>query len=294
MEEVMLPRVHHDFLLWGTSNRAAKTKYNTNLSRLLPKQIYSPCIVDWNVLNNLGCAKEIKKILEIKVYEMGGEEEIFNVTNDELMTKKLIKFRLGHRGHTLTLLEFAHRLGLYHSAEISEEGFEVYFQGGLRNDENFNARDYWLSISSEEELHLSKSLTSNIKSHVLKWLKRKGVESQRESMICCGQFITMIARRMSLLTDEMLYGLIDPLYCRELDTTTLKELIDSNERLIVEDPALGVPRVAMPRPSRPTMQSYNFDKYAGVFEFMVGQYGVPLRGVYTPPGYEEQQQQDQE
>ncbi|GKE20814.1 hypothetical protein Tco_1432326 [Tanacetum coccineum] len=275
MEEVMLPRVHHDFLLWGTSNRAAKTKYNTNLSRLLPKQIYSPCIVDWNVLSNLGCAKEIKKILEIKVYEMGGEEEIFNVTNDELMTKKLIKFRLGHRGHTLTLLEFAHRLGLYHSAEISKEGFEVYFQGGLRNDENFNARDYWLSISSEEELHLSKSLTSNIRSHVLK-------------------FITMIARRMSLLTDEMLYGLIDPLYCRELDTTTLKELIDSNGRLIVEDPALGVPRVAMPRPSRPTMQSYNFDKYAGVFEFMVGQYGVPLRGVYTPPGYEEQQQQDQE
>ncbi|GKF13891.1 hypothetical protein Tco_0055353, partial [Tanacetum coccineum] len=46
MEETMLPRVHHEFLHWGNSNRAAKTKYNTNLARLLPKQIYALCIVD--------------------------------------------------------------------------------------------------------------------------------------------------------------------------------------------------------------------------------------------------------
>nr|GEV99126.1 hypothetical protein [Tanacetum cinerariifolium]GEW02495.1 hypothetical protein [Tanacetum cinerariifolium] len=43
-----------------------KTTYNTNLARLLPKQIYSPCIVDWNVLNTLGCAKAIEEMLEIK------------------------------------------------------------------------------------------------------------------------------------------------------------------------------------------------------------------------------------
>ncbi|GJY51943.1 hypothetical protein Tco_0442790 [Tanacetum coccineum] len=145
----------------------------------------------------------IEAMLEIKVYKMGGEEEIFSfeawrrafninepiyielchelyatydfdevVTDDELMTKKLIKFRLGGRRHTLTLIEFARRLGLYHSAEISNEGFEVYFQGGLRSDENFNARDYWLSISSEEELHLSRSLASNIRSPVLKVLHK--------------------------------------------------------------------------------------------------------------------------
>ncbi|GJZ86439.1 hypothetical protein Tco_0658049 [Tanacetum coccineum] len=52
VEEAMFPRVHHEFLLWGTSNRSAKTKYNTNLAQLLPKHIYS-------------------------VYEMGGQEEIF-------------------------------------------------------------------------------------------------------------------------------------------------------------------------------------------------------------------------
>ncbi|GJT27278.1 agenet domain-containing protein [Tanacetum coccineum] len=37
MEEAMLLRIHHEFLLWGMSNRAAKTRFNTNLARLLPK-----------------------------------------------------------------------------------------------------------------------------------------------------------------------------------------------------------------------------------------------------------------
>ncbi|GKG40257.1 hypothetical protein Tco_0467034 [Tanacetum coccineum] len=40
------------------------------------------------------------------------------VTNEELITKKLINFRLGARRHSLTMLEYAHRLGLYNSAEI--------------------------------------------------------------------------------------------------------------------------------------------------------------------------------
>ncbi|GJY32470.1 putative ribonuclease H-like domain-containing protein [Tanacetum coccineum] len=288
----------------GTSNRDAKTKYNTNLSRLLPKQIYLSCIVDWGVLNNMGCTKEIEAILEIKVYEIGGEEEIFNseawrrafdinepiyielchefyatynfdkdVTDDELMTKKLIKFRLEGRGHTLTLLEFACRLGLYHSAEISDGGFEVYFQGGLHSDENFNARGYWLSISSEEELHLSTS-----------GLRERELEA-RESMICCGQFITWMAKRMNLLTDEVLDGLSALTYCRALDATTLRELIRSNGRLIAEDPAPGSVGEDVPHKKR----------YAGVFEFMVGHYGVPLQGVYAPPVYDEEpQQQDQE
>ncbi|GKA56848.1 hypothetical protein Tco_0755920 [Tanacetum coccineum] len=193
------------------------------------------------------------------------EDEV--VIDDELMTKKLIKFRLGGRGHTLTLLEFARRLGLYHSAEISDGGFEVYFQGGLRSDENFNAREYRLSISSEEELHLSRSLASTIRSPILRhqngyanvawliarWLNRKGVGSQRDSMICCGHFITRIAIRIGLLTDEVLSGLSAQNFSRSLDAITLKEMIGSNARLIVEDPAPGVLRVAMPRCLRPNI-----------------------------------------
>ncbi|GJV33024.1 hypothetical protein Tco_1393424 [Tanacetum coccineum] len=70
-----------------------------------------------------------------------------------------------------------------------------------------------------------------------KWLKRKGVRSQIDNMICCGQFIMGIAKRMGLLTDEVLNTLSAPTYCRALDATTLRELIDSNGRLIAEDPA---------------------------------------------------------
>nr|GEW55842.1 hypothetical protein [Tanacetum cinerariifolium] len=59
--------------------------------------------------------------------------------DDKLKPKKIIKFRLEGRAHSLTLLEFSHRLGLYHAEELDEEGFDVYFQGGLHSDEHFNA-----------------------------------------------------------------------------------------------------------------------------------------------------------
>nr|GEU39261.1 hypothetical protein [Tanacetum cinerariifolium] len=39
-------------------------------------------------------------------------------------------------------------------------------------------------------------------------------------------------------------------YCKDLDTTTLRGLIDSESRLIFEDPQHGVPRVGIPRPPR--------------------------------------------
>ncbi|GKE02353.1 hypothetical protein Tco_1390336 [Tanacetum coccineum] len=58
-------------------------------------------------------------------------------------------------------------------------------------------------------------------------------------MICCGQFITRIAKRMGLLTDEVLNSLSAMIYCRALDAITLKELIGHDGRLIVEDQAPG-------------------------------------------------------
>ncbi|GJW30578.1 hypothetical protein Tco_0047453 [Tanacetum coccineum] len=226
---------------------------------------------------------------------------------DKLRTKKIIKFRLCGRAFSWTLLEFAKRLGLYNSEEIEEEGFDVYFQGGLRSDEHFNAQEYWLSISREENLSLSRSHASTIRNPVLRvlykmityglcqrttrydkmqkndlwllsmfearhqngyanvawliarWMKRKGAGSQKESTICCGQFITKIAKRKNLLFEE--------------------------GRLIPEAPEPGVPRVSIPRPPRASMQ----DLYAGVFEQMNGVYSVPLQGAYNPPGYDQQQ-----
>ncbi|GJT69356.1 hypothetical protein Tco_1028642, partial [Tanacetum coccineum] len=67
--------------------------------------------------------------------------------DDELQSNKIIRLRLGGRTHSLNLLEFARRLGLYQVVELEDDGFNVYFEGGLRSDDNFNATDYWLSIN---------------------------------------------------------------------------------------------------------------------------------------------------
>ncbi|GJX76241.1 hypothetical protein Tco_0323052 [Tanacetum coccineum] len=109
-----------------------------------------------SVLNGMGCGDVIEEMLEIKVYEMRGEDEILTskawrrafdisdhtelchefyatyefdeeVTDKELMSNKLIKFRLCGCAHSLTILEFAYRLGLYTSDEIQDDGFETYF-----------------------------------------------------------------------------------------------------------------------------------------------------------------------
>ncbi|GJS42381.1 putative reverse transcriptase, RNA-dependent DNA polymerase [Tanacetum coccineum] len=123
--------------------------------------------------------------------------------DDELQTKKIIKFRLGGRAHNLTLLEFARRLGLYHADELEEDGINGYFEGGLRSDEHFNAHEYWKS---------------------------------------------------RVLTDDVIRSLSALIYYRDLDTTLLRDLIDSEGRLIPEDPQPGVPRVGIPRPPRASMQ----------------------------------------
>ncbi|GJT62340.1 hypothetical protein Tco_1005873 [Tanacetum coccineum] len=157
VEEVLLPQIHHEFLLWEGCHRDAKSRYNTRLAQLLPRDIYSPCIVNWNVLNRMSYDGEIDDMLGI-------------------------------------------RLGLYQAVELEEEGFNVYFKGGLRSDEHFNAQDYWV------------------------------------------------------LTKDMVMSLSAPIYCRDLDITTLRDLIDYDGKLILEDPQQGVPRVGIPRPPRASMQ----------------------------------------
>ncbi|GJY87992.1 reverse transcriptase domain-containing protein [Tanacetum coccineum] len=232
----------------GSSRPKRSRQYETVEKAMLLHPIYSPCIVDWRVLNKMGCVEEIENMLEIKVYEAGSQEEIFK--------------------------------------EINEEGFDVYFQGGLRSDDNFNARDYWLSIGLDEELNLSRSLALTIRSPILRVLQKMITYGLCQRTTGYDKLIMKIAKKMRLLTGEVLNSFSAPTYCRALDTTTLRELIDSEGRLIPEDPALGVPRVAIPRGPRPSMQSYELDMYAGVFEHMAGVYDVPLHGAYNPPADE--------
>ncbi|GKB89830.1 hypothetical protein Tco_0962102 [Tanacetum coccineum] len=201
VEEALMGRVLHEFLLWGNCNMTLKNRYNTNLAGNLSKQIYSPFIVDWNVLNTLGCGNAIEDMLEVRVNEMGSDEVLFTseawkhafdinepiytelcyefyatfkfdeaVTDDELMTKKAIKFRLCGKSYAMSILDFTKRLGLYTGAEIQEYGFETYFIGGLRNDDDFSVDQYWLNISSEETLTLSRSSVKTIRKHVLRVL----------------------------------------------------------------------------------------------------------------------------
>ncbi|GJU91641.1 hypothetical protein Tco_1304064 [Tanacetum coccineum] len=390
VEEALLLDVHHEFLEWRDCSREAKSRYNSRLATLLPKLIYSPQIMDWQLLHKIGCGDEIDQMLKISLKEAQSEEDIFfsivwvrafNVrepiypelcrefyaiykfdevcAGDELQTKKIISFRLGGKAHNLTLLEFARRLGLYHADELEEDDFDFYFQGGLISDENFNAREYWERISIDIDLHLSRSSITFVRFPILKvlhkittyglcqrttgyekiqkndlwllsmfedrhqngyanvawviakWMKRKGAGSQKDSQICCGQFITKIAKKSRVLTDETIHSLSTPVYCRDLDRTTLRELIDSEDRLIPDIPVDDVQRVAAqraPRVQRASMQdlyermgsmeirqeaiermeyrqSYHWDRYQGVFEHMAGVYNVSLQGAYNLPGY---------
>nr|GFC94823.1 hypothetical protein [Tanacetum cinerariifolium] len=62
-----------------------------------------------------------------------------------------------------------------------------------------------------------------------------------------------LARKAMVLGDEVLRSLSAPIYYRDLDTTTLRELIDSEDSLIPEAPQSNVLRVAIPRPQRASM-----------------------------------------
>nr|GEW11280.1 hypothetical protein [Tanacetum cinerariifolium] len=226
VEEVLLLQVHHEFLEWEGCNRDAKSR--------------------------VGHGKEIDGFLRINFCEAG--------TNEEKIT--FVAWIRPFNINKSIYSELCHKF--YSTYEFNEEGFDVHFQGGLLSDEHFNAHEYWLSINLDENLILSRSHASTIRNPVLRvlhkmityglcqrttgWIKRKGVGTQRESLICCRQFTIKLARKARVLSYEVLRSLSALIYCRDLDTTTtLRELIDSKGRLILEAPELDVPRVAIPR-----------------------------------------------
>ncbi|GJT84124.1 hypothetical protein Tco_1058466 [Tanacetum coccineum] len=140
--------------------------------------------------------------------------------------------------------------------------------------EKIQRNDLWL-LSMFEDRYQNRY--ANVAWVITKWMKRKGAGSQKDSQICCGQFISKIARKSRVLTKEIIRSLTTPIYCRDLDMTTLRELIESKDRLIPDIPVDDVPRVAVQRAPR------------GVFEHMAGVYNVPLQGAYNPPGYAQPQ-----
>ncbi|GJT00164.1 hypothetical protein Tco_0821333, partial [Tanacetum coccineum] len=230
-----------------------------------------------DVLNRMGYNGEIDDMLRIRLCEAESNEEIFTYVawirafninepiyvelchefystyefdevcaHDELQTKKIIKFRLGGCSDNLTLLEFTHRLGLYHADELEEDGFNR-----TTGYDKIQKNDLWI-LSMFDARHQNRY--ANVAWLIARWIKRKGASTQKESQICCGQFISKIARKSMVLTDDVVRSLRAPIYCRDLDTTPLRVLIDSEGRLIPEDLQPGVPRVGIPRPPRASMQ----------------------------------------
>ncbi|GJX31090.1 reverse transcriptase domain-containing protein [Tanacetum coccineum] len=102
------------------------------------------------MLNNMGCSEEIEAMLEIKLYKMGGKEEIFS---SEAWRRA---FDINERIYTM----------------LCHEIYSAYDFDEIARIENFNAREYWLSISNEEELHFSRSLASSIRSPILRLLQK--------------------------------------------------------------------------------------------------------------------------
>nr|GEY76262.1 hypothetical protein [Tanacetum cinerariifolium] len=227
MEEAMLPCVYHDFLLWGTSNRAAKSRYNTNLSHLLPKHIYAP----------------------IKVYEMGGKKEIFS-------------FEAWRRVFDInepTYTELCHEF--YSTYEFDEVIMKIAKKMGLLTDEVLNSLSAPTYCRALDATTLREPIDSNGKLIVedpAPGMKRKGAGTQKESQICCGQFISKLARKCRELTEDVVRSLSAPICCRDLDTTTLRDLIDSDGKLIPDDPQLGMPKEAYNPPGYAQPQ---YDQY---------------------------------
>ncbi|GKD92874.1 hypothetical protein Tco_1372711 [Tanacetum coccineum] len=103
VERVLLPRVHHEFLEW------------------------EGCIKD-DILHKMGCDGEIDDMLRIKLCKAGSNEEIFT------SVAWIRAFNISEPIYS--------ELGLYHAEEPDEEGFDLYFQGGLRSEEHFNVEEY--------------------------------------------------------------------------------------------------------------------------------------------------------
>ncbi|GJY56025.1 hypothetical protein Tco_0455140 [Tanacetum coccineum] len=234
----MLPRVHYLFLLWERCNQAAKSRYNTRIAQFLPRHIYSPCVVDWKVLNQMGCGEVIDEMLTIKLCVVGTDDEIFT---SEVWTRA-----------------FNIEEPIY--SELCHE-----FDSTYEFDE----------FCADDELRTKRIIKFRLCGRAFSWTLQEFAK-------------------------------------RALDTTTLKELIDSKGRLIPKVLEPSVPRVAIPRAHRASLQdlyesmgsieirqgaiermsyrqSYQWDKYVGVFEHMAGVYDVPLQGAYNPPRYDQQQ-----
>ncbi|GJU64059.1 hypothetical protein Tco_1245894 [Tanacetum coccineum] len=264
VEEVLLPQVHHEFLLWEGYNNEAKSRYNTTLANLLPRHVYSPCVVNWDILNGMGCDEEIGDILRIKLREDESNEEIFT-------------FVAWIRAFNIKEPIYAE---LYHEFYSNYKFDEVCADDELQSKKD--NQEYWLSISREERLGLSRSHASTIRNPILRvvhkmttyglYQRTTGYDKIQKNDL----WLLMVEEKRIWYSEgesDLLFGY----------DYTERALSTSEGRLILRSQP-GVPDwEAIERMEY--RQSYHWDTYQGVFEHMVRVYSVPLQGAYNPPGY---------
>ncbi|GJU56374.1 retrotransposon ORF1, partial [Tanacetum coccineum] len=241
IEEALLLDVHHEFLEWRGCSREAKSR------------------------------DEIDQMLKISLKEAQSDEEIFFSvawvrafnTREPIYPKLCREFYATYEFDEVCTDD--ERLGLYHAEELEEEDRDLHLSRSsitfvrfpiLRvlhkmityglcqrttGYEKIQRNDLWL-LSMFEDRH--QNGYANVAWVIAKWMKRKGAGSQKDSQICCGQFILEIARKSRVLTEETIRSLSTLVYCRDLDRTTLRELIDSEDRLIPKIPVDDISRVA--------------------------------------------------
>ncbi|GKB06366.1 hypothetical protein Tco_0834599, partial [Tanacetum coccineum] len=251
VEEVLLPQVHYEFLLWEGCNGDAKSRIKLREAGS-NEEIFTSAV--WIRAFNIN--EPIYSELCHEFYSTYEFDEV--CADDKLQTKKIIKFRLGGRAYNFTLLELARRLGSYHADELDEEGFDVYFQGGLRSNEHFNAQDYWLSINQEESYHADE-------------LDEEGFDVYFQGGLRSNEHFNAQDYWLSISREENLS-------LSRSHASTIRYL-DLYDRMgIMEIRQEAIERMEY-------RQSYHWDRYQGVFEHMAGVYSVPLQGAYNPPGY---------
>nr|GFA02509.1 hypothetical protein [Tanacetum cinerariifolium] len=165
-----------------------------------------------------GCDGEIDDMLRIKLCEAGSNEEIFT------SVAWIIAFNISEP--------------IY--AELCHEFFSTYeFDEDYIMLMSLRRKDLMCTFREESHFYYQEHSFEGDSQDDYLWLVSKD---------------DWIARKTRVLTDDVIRSKSALIYCRDLDTTTLRELIESEGRLILEDPQPSVPRVGIPRPPRASMQ----------------------------------------
>nr|GEX64774.1 DNA/RNA polymerases superfamily protein [Tanacetum cinerariifolium] len=113
-------------------------------------------------------------------------------------------------------------------------------------------RNIYLQGLQEHTTEKSDRLDLNSKDNTKQWKRccfHKFITSS-----CYEKDVTEMISLVQVLTKDVVRSLSAPIYFKDLDTTTFRDLVNSDGELIPEDPQLGVPKVGIPRPPKASMQ----------------------------------------